>query len=68
MNAHSSQHSSSVRLQTIGFAVTGENRGLSYVWVEAVSVEAGRARLAPLFPGCRLAPLAHDDAPAQPFL
>ena len=65
MNPPISQHSSSARLQTIGFAVTGENRGPSYVWVEAVSVEAGRARLAPLFPGCRLAQLLSDEAPAQ---
>lgn len=59
---HNAQHAP---LQTIGFAVEGENRGRAYVWVEAASVEAGRQRLAPLFPGCILAPLDHDEL-AQP--
>ena len=55
-------------IQTIGFAVEGENRGRTYVWVEAVSVEAGRERLAPLFPGCTLARLEDEDPAGQgPF-
>ncbi len=52
--------------QTFGFAVTGANRGRTYVWVEATSVEAGRARLAPLFPGCSLAHLMPDEVWAPP--
>ena len=54
-------------LQTIGFAVEGDNRGRAYVWVEATSVEAGRARLAPLFPGCRLSPLDGERAAPPRF-
>lgn len=49
-------------IQTFGFCVEGENRGRSYVWVEADSVEAGRARIRPLFPGCRLKLISDDEA------
>lgn len=53
-------------LQTIGFAVQGENRSQSYVWVEASSIDAARERLAPLFPGCTLAPLLEDSINGTP--
>ncbi len=55
-------------LHTFGFAVTGANRGRTFVWVEATSLEAGRARLAPLFPGCSLAHLATDGHRAPPHI
>lgn len=52
--------------QTIGFCVEGDNRRPAYVWVEADSVEAGRARLGPLFPGCHLKLINDDDSLSLP--
>lgn len=53
-------------LHTFGFAVIGANRGRTFVWVEATSLEAGRVRLAPLFPGCSLNYLATDGDRTPP--